>query len=99
MSKNEDNTEKRKRGKAFKRIVKDVLQVLPEIRKIESRSFSYPDHSQKFKFDYDIQLNNEEHWLIQCQTSLGDITQKHEWSAMNIQKIIESDKSIDARIS
>lgn len=99
MAKNEDNTEKNKRGNEFKKIVKDILKVLPEIRNIRSRSFSYPDHNQKFGFDYDIELSNEEHWLIQCQTSLGDITQKHEWRAMNIQKIIESDKSFVDRIS
>lgn len=99
MSKNEDNTEKNKRGNEFKKIVKDILEALPEIRKIRSRSFSYPDHNQKFGFDYDIELSNEEHWLIQCQTSLGDITQKHEWRAMNIQKIIENDKSFIDRIS
>lgn len=90
---------KNKRGNEFKKIVEAILKSLPEIRKIKSRSFSYPDHNQKFGFDYDIELSNEEHWLIQCQTSLGDITQKHEWRAMNIQKIIENDKSFVDRIS
>lgn len=99
MSKNEDNIRKKKNGNEFKKIVKNVFEALPEIKSIRNRSFSYPDHNQKFGFDYDIELGNEEHWLIQCQTSLGDITQKHEWRAMNIQNIVESDKSFTDRIS
>lgn len=44
-------------------------------------------------------LSNEEHWLIQCQTCLGDITQKHEWRALNIQKIHNMTEAMRDRIS
>ncbi|MBQ8803844.1 MAG: MspI family type II restriction endonuclease [Tyzzerella sp.] len=98
MAEHSDNAEKQMRGAAFKKMVKAQLETLDEVRAIQKRTFRYPDSRQEFGFDFDILLNNDEHWLIQCQTSLGDITQKHEWRAYNIQKIQEMNKESLERV-